>query len=183
MRHVQVDVPNLYGPLGVNVTLSRRKFEALCRPLLLRLVPAILQVASTAGALCRGSHVRLKWMVLQRSNRDFHYAVSPNRLEISLLLATLPIVLGITLESDIGTLAKGNPSFAAERTRSWASAVAWRWQRAVDRASHNKEVARPVSRPISRILLVGGATRMPCIGRFLRRMTGLKVRVREGSSP
>lgn len=130
-QSVQVDVPNLYGPLGVNVTLSRRKFEALCRPLLLRLVPAILQVASTAG---------------------------------------------ITLESDIGTLAKGNPSFAAERTRSWASAVAWRWQRAVDRASHNKEVARPVSRPISRILLVGGATRMPCIGRFLRRMTGLKVK-------
>ena len=30
--------------------------------------------------------------------------------------------------------------------------------------------------PIERILLVGGATRMPCIGRFLRRMTGLKAK-------
>jgi len=40
----QVVVANLHGPLGLNVTLSRRQFEALCRPLLLRLVPAILEV-------------------------------------------------------------------------------------------------------------------------------------------
>ena len=30
--------------------------------------------------------------------------------------------------------------------------------------------------PVSKVLLVGGATRMPCIGRFLKRLTGLTVR-------
>ena len=30
--------------------------------------------------------------------------------------------------------------------------------------------------PVSRVLLVGGATRMPCIGRFLKRLTGLTAK-------
>ena len=30
--------------------------------------------------------------------------------------------------------------------------------------------------PVSRVLLVGGATRMPSIGRFIKRLTGLKAK-------
>ena len=33
----------------------------------------------------------------------------------------------------------------------------------------------PLGVPIERVLLVGGATRMPSIGRFLKRMTGLSA--------
>ena len=39
--------------------------------------------------------------------------------------------------------------------------------------SHNKPL-RGV--PISKVLLVGGATRMPSIGRFIKRMTGLPAK-------
>ncbi|EOD07380.1 hypothetical protein EMIHUDRAFT_249569 [Emiliania huxleyi CCMP1516] len=99
---------------GTNIEAA----AAICRPLLLRLVPAILDVASTAG-----------------------------------------------------------------RTRRWQRLVSWRWQRAGRRDEEGAEAgagagagAAPASAPIDRIVLVGGATRMPCIGRFLRRMTGLKVK-------
>ena len=30
--------------------------------------------------------------------------------------------------------------------------------------------------PVSKVLLVGGATRMPCIGRFIKRLTGLRAK-------
>jgi len=41
---------------------------------------------------------------------------------------------GVTLESDIGSLAKGDPKLQPEKSRSWASAVAWRWRTAVGSA-------------------------------------------------
>jgi len=74
---------------------------------------------------------------------------------------------------------QGDPSLAPQRTRRWQRLVSWRWQRAGRRDEEGAEAgagagagAAPASAPIDRIVLVGGATRMPCIGRFLRRMTG-----------
>ena len=39
-----VEVPFLDGGRGLSVSLSRRKFEALCRPLLLKLVAPLKEV-------------------------------------------------------------------------------------------------------------------------------------------
>ena len=61
----------------------------------------------------------------------------------------------------------------ADRTRA---SVAWRWQRMARRwAAGNSKLQRfAPGVPISRVILVGGATRMPCIPRLIRRLTGLK---------
>lgn len=131
--HAHIDVPFLIGQHGVNVTLSRRKFEALCRRLLLRLVPPMREVAQIAG------------------------------VELD--------------EERMGTLVKGDRSQLEPRVAQWQQQVAWRWRRMAKRAGggkggggHNKPLQGV---PISRVLLVGGATRMPSIGRFIKRMTGL----------
>ncbi len=131
-----VFVPFLVGEHGLSLTLSRRKFEALTRKLLLRLVPPMREVATMAG---------------------------------------LPID-----ESKMGTLLKGDIGNAPPKVQQWQQQVAWRWQRMAKRTMAAGGKAR-VQRfetgvPISHILLVGGATRMPCIGRFLRRMTGITPR-------
>mmetsp|Transcript_4520 Transcript_4520/g.7588 ORF Transcript_4520/g.7588 Transcript_4520/m.7588 type:complete len:717 (-) Transcript_4520:357-2507(-) len=127
---VQVEVPFLHHSLGVNVTLSRRKFEALCRHLLLRLVPPVVEVAESAG---------------------------------------------IQLSDDIGTLAKGKLTVAPPRVQEWRRKVAWRWQRFARRRSD--EIQRfPNGVPISKVLLVGGSSRMPCIGRLIKKLTGLTVK-------
>ena len=45
-----IEVPFLDGERGLGpITLSRRKFEALCRPLLLKLVPPLKEAMELAG--------------------------------------------------------------------------------------------------------------------------------------
>lgn len=125
-----VDVPFLAGDKGLTVTLSRRKFEALCRPLLLRLVPAMREAAGMAG------------------------------LELD--------------ESNWGTLTRGDLDQAPQGVQQWQKTVAWRWRRMARRAGSTTAASFPLGDvPISKVLLVGGATRMPCIGRFIKRVTGL----------
>ena len=134
----QVEVPFLVDGYGLNVTLSRRKFEALCRPLLLRLVAPMQEAAEMAG---------------------------------------------ITLdESRMGTLVKGKLANAPKRVQQWQQQVAWRWRRMAQRTGNERfgggvapRAAPKLGVPISKVLLVGGATRMPSIGRFIKRMTGLKA--------
>ena len=127
-----IEVPFLAGTLGLNVTLSRRKFEALCRDLLLRLVPPMREAAEMAG------------------------------IELD--------------DSQMGTLIKGDLQNTAPKVQQWQQQVAWRWRRLAKRTGGGASLHQtPLGVPISRVLLVGGATRMPCIGRFIKRMTGLKA--------
>jgi len=129
----QVEVPFLSGDAGLNVTLSRRKFEALCRPLVLRLVEPMLEVARMGGV-------------------EFP-------------------------DADMGTLAKGQITNAPPRVQEWRKQVAWRWRR-MARRTNLDGMARRIELdnvPVSKVLLVGGATRMPHIGRFIKRMTGLSA--------
>jgi len=131
--HAQIEVPFLVGNAGVNVTLSRRKFEALCRGLLLRLVAPMREVADVAG------------------------------IELD--------------EARMGTLVKGNLERQPPRMRAWKQQVAWRWRRMAQRTGGGASLNRPLQGvPVSKVLLVGGATRMPAIGRFIKRMTGLTAR-------
>jgi heat shock protein 1/8 len=130
---VQVDVPFLVDDAGLNVTLSRRKFEALCRSLLLRLVPPMREVVEMAG------------------------------LELD--------------ETRMGTLVKGFIGNSAPQVQQWQQQVAWRWRRLAQKSGAGASLKREaLGVPISRVLLVGGATRMPSIGRFIKRMTGLTVK-------
>ena len=82
---------------------------------------------------------------------------------------------GIELdEANMGTLAKGDLRNAPPRVQQWQQQVAWRWRRMAQRAGSTAEF--PLGDvPISRVLLVGGATRMPSIGRFIKRMTGRRM--------
>lgn len=129
---VVVDVPFLQGSLGLNVTLSRRKFEAITRSLVLRLVPPMLEVASMAG---------IEWN-----------------------------------DESMGTLAKGAISNAPSQVRAWQQQAAWRWQRLARKANLDGLQRFPAGVPVSRVVLVGGATRMPMIGRFIKRITGLDAK-------
>jgi len=136
LSHAQathIDLPFLVGECGLSVNLSRRKFEALTRHLVLRLVAPMQEVCDMAG---------------------------------------------ITLdESRMGTLVKGGKASVAPRVQQWQRQVAWRWRRLAQRTSHPglQPKAPTPGVPISRVLLVGGATRMPSIGRFIKRVTGLKA--------
>ena len=80
----------------------------------------------------------------------------------------------------MGTLVKGNNyNNAAPKVQQWQRQVAWRWRRMSHRtgSSYAAGLNRPLQGvPISKVLLVGGATRMPSIGRFIKRMTGLTVK-------
>ena len=125
----QVEVPFLVGDHGLNVTLSRRKFEGLCRSLVLRLVAPMQEACTMAG------------------------------IELD--------------ESRMGTLVRGELANAAPRVQQWQQQVAWRWRRMAQRTvplstRGDKRSSGAVAVPISRVLLVGGATRMPCIGRFIK---------------
>lgn len=67
----------------------------------------------------------------------------------------------------MGTLLKGDIGNASPKVQAWQQQVAWRWRRAAKRARLNPKLQRfgeGAVVPISRILLVGGATRMPAIG-------------------
>ena len=73
--------------------------------------------------------------------------------------------------TEIGTLDKGRR--LQGRTDSWRQQVAWRWQR-MARKSRRKDSEGTQRFPsgsvaVQRVVLVGGATRMPAIGRFIRR--------------
>ena len=129
----QVELPYLMGDMGLNVTLSRRKFEALTRHLVLRLVAPMQEACNMAG---------------------------------------------IDLDkSRMGTLMKGELANAAPRVQQWQQQVAWRWRRLAQRTGHSRpQGSGDLAIPISKVLLVGGATRMPCIGRFLKRVTGLTAK-------
>lgn len=131
---VQVEVPFLVGDTGLNVTLTRRKFEAITRSLVLRLVEPMLEVARMGGV-------------------EFPSA-------------------------KMGTLAQGELANAPPRVQEWRKKVAWRWRR-MARRNKLEGMARRISLdgvPVSKVLLVGGATRMPVVGRFIKRMTGLTAR-------
>jgi len=131
---VAVEVPFLVGELGLNVTLTRRKLEAICRPLVLRLVEPMLEVARMSGV-------------------EFPKA-------------------------QMGTLAKGELAHAPPRVQEWRQQVAWRWRR-MARRNNLEGMARRIKLdgvPVTKVLLVGGATRMPMIGRFIKRMTGIHAK-------
>ena len=131
--HAQIEVPFLVGQAGINVTLSRRKFEALCRGLLLRLVPPMREVAGIAG------------------------------IELD--------------EVRMGTLVKGDLRKQRPRVQQWQRQVAWRWRRMAQRTGGGGGLNKPLKGvPVTKVLLVGGATRMPSIGRFIKRMTGLPAK-------
>ena len=84
---------------------------------------------------------------------------------------------GIDIDkSRMGTLMKGDHANAAPRVQQWQQQVAWRWRRMAQRTGRSKPQGHDLSIPISQVLLVGGATRMPCIGRFLKRVTGLPAK-------
>jgi heat shock 70kDa protein 1/2/6/8 len=127
----QIELPALAEGKGLNITLSRRKFEALTRSLLLRLVPPMREAARMAG---------------------------------------LPLD-----ESNMGTLLRGDVANLPPGVQQWQKEVAWRWRRMARRAGSTGSF--PLGDvPISKVILVGGATRMPAIGRFIKRVTGLAVR-------
>lgn len=128
----QVEIAYLVGDKGLNVTLSRRKFEALTRHLILRLVAPMQEACDMAG------------IELDKSN--------------------------------MGTLMQGELKRAAPRVQQWQQQVAWRWRRLAQRTGQLETRSSDARIPISHVLLVGGATRMPAIGRFLKRLTGLQAK-------
>ena len=84
---------------------------------------------------------------------------------------------GIDLDkSKMGTLMQGELKRAAPRVQQWQQQVEWRWRRLAQRTGQVETRSSDARIPISHVLLVGGATRMPCIGRFLKRVTGLRAR-------
>lgn len=128
---------------SLKLTLSRRKMEALTKHLLERLIAPIIKVAQGAG--------------------------------IQLTIAAA--------EADDAENGDGSPAAAAaggggggrQSNSDLARAnVAWRWQRMVRRwAAGNSKLQRfAPGVPISRVILVGGATRMPAISRLIKRLTG-----------
>jgi len=132
-QETQIELPNLVTNLGMNVTLTRRKFEALCRSLLLRLVPPMREVVEMAG------------------------------LELD--------------ETRMGSLVKGYITNSAPRIQKWRQKVAWRWRRLAQKRGLGTTFTQSgLGVPIDKVLLVGGGTRMPSIGRFIKRMTGLTVK-------
>lgn len=132
-KQTQVELPRLVRHMGMNVTLTRRKFEALCRSLLLRLVPPMREVVEMAG------------------------------LELD--------------ETRMGTLVKGYIKNTAPRIQKWRQKVAWRWRRLAQKRGLGTTFSQNrLGVPINEVLLVGGGTRMPSIGRFIKRMTGLTVK-------
>jgi hypothetical protein len=78
-------------------------------------------------------------------------------------------------ESNMGTLLRGDVANLPPGVQQWQKEVAWRWRRMARRAGSTGSF--PLGDvPISKVILVGGATRMPAIGRFIKRVTGLAVR-------
>ena len=153
---VEVEVAGLVGTKGLSLTLSRRKMEAITRPLLLKLVAPMLEVASMA----RLGHA---------PNPTPHTPYPP--LQVASMAR-------VDWPTEIGTLDKGRR--LQGRTDSWRQQVAWRWQR-MARKSRRKDSEGTQRFPsgsvaVQRVVLVGGATRMPAIGRFIRRLTGLKAK-------
>lgn len=130
----------------LDVPLSRRKMEALARPLLERMVPPLVKAAQDAG-------IRLN-VAEQRPESG-----SPEEAALG----------------DGAAAARLGKQTKAARARA---NVAWRWQRMARRwAEGNHKLQRfAPGVPISRVVLVGGATRMPCVGRLIKRVTGVTAR-------
>ena len=148
---VEVEVAGLVGTKGLSLTLSRRKMEAITRPLLLKLVAPMLEVASMA----RLGHA---------PNPAPHTPCSP--LQVASMAR-------VDWPTEIGTLDKGRR--LQGRTDSWRQQVAWRWQR-MARKSRRKDSEGTQRFPsgsvaVQRVVLVGGETPKTAIGRFIRPLT------------
>jgi len=135
----------------LSLTLTRRKMEALTKHLIERMVPPLVKAARDAG-------IRLAVATEDEEAEEALDALSREADDPSAVAARATPV--------------GGRQTKARRARA---NVAWRWQRMVRRwAAGNHKLQRfAPGVPISRVILVGGATRMPCVRRLIKRVMGI----------
>jgi molecular chaperone DnaK (HSP70) len=151
------------------MTLSRRTMESLCREEFQALLRPIREVAIMAGALLPGDtsptivDAALELEDAMNSEYDDFYHAEPSRssppVQGELLLAKKSQQQGRKKARDI---AKQERKFRTEKRKLSTADL------------DSVKVRDGISgRPISRVVLVGGATRMPAIGKLLTALTGV----------
>jgi molecular chaperone DnaK (HSP70) len=178
-------------------TLSRRNLEQLCRDELQALLRPIREVAIVAGALLPGDaspasveaalETEEDYQLLAKDNAifgDFYFETEDNELSSSADDADIHSGLVLELQSmDIRSTKKSQQAGRKRARELSKKERKYRQEKRKIESSPTQGQAQTdervkirdgiMGRPISRIVLVGGATRMPAIGRLIEALTGV----------
>lgn len=145
----------------VDISLSRRKFDSLMQPLLARMLRPIREVAIMAGINLPGESGSL--------------GMKESGYEESVTGVSMEEGVGAPSEASLRTLARfQQDSRTHARQRNKAEGQVKKEIRRLQRErSDSSLTAFPGGQIIDDVILVGGASRMPCVVNLVRTLTGI----------
>jgi heat shock protein 1/8 len=153
----KISVPLLEGDKGIETELSRTKFESLVSKLLTRVLKPIREVAIMAGVNLAGESGQEGFIDEEEDDEDDDEGGGQE----------------IDLSASAMRRLQQQGRQDAKTRRKQKSAVTRETRRLQKEYADPSITTFPGGRALDGVLLVGGATRMPCIPRLLRGITGL----------
>jgi heat shock protein 1/8 len=161
-RTTQISVPGL----GLDVELTRKKMEQLCLPLLSRILQPMREAAIMAGASLLGDTGEMGDDLLLASISDKDVDYNPMDPEASISLDRL---------QEMQKKQRNARKSAKQQQKNKR-----RQREAFAQVRQNMEGGKlrafPQGSRIDQVIMVGGATRMPCIQKLVEGVTGSVVR-------
>mmetsp|Transcript_35274 Transcript_35274/g.44957 ORF Transcript_35274/g.44957 Transcript_35274/m.44957 type:complete len:743 (-) Transcript_35274:35-2263(-) len=157
VKQCPVIVPFLDDSAGLDLTLSRIQMEHLCKIPLQRILKPVREVALIAGVSLDGDVTTVDF----GSNEEEEIEVVGKNTNIKALKKQQQ---------------KGRKQ--ARETKKEQKRKREQLAKAIQAAGQEKKVQfLPAGRPLKEVVMVGGATRMPCILKLVETVTGLKPRI------
>jgi molecular chaperone DnaK len=148
-----ISIPLFEGPLSIEVELSRGKFESLASKLLARLLKPVREVAIMSGINLAGESGQIGYV------DEVENDVAENEM------------------SDMSSAAMRKAHLRgrheAKEKRKMKATVNKETRRLQKELSDPSITSFPGGRILDDVILVGGATRIPCVQRLIRMVTGM----------
>lgn len=178
MDQVAIDLPVLHQPsgLGVSVLLTRRKFEALATPLLTRLLKPLRELALMAGINLPGESGQAGEVL---DDEDNTYTKSFEDMSVSELRKAQTSGKAQAKERQKMQGASRKELHRLQKEEMMSGFIARKEGSNAPRvrtgSSGSKLHLFPGGRAVDSVILVGGSTRLPCVRRAVRKITGVEA--------
>ena len=176
-----VNLPLLRGELGlVNATLKRSRFEALAKPLLVRLLKPLREVAIMAGVNLPGESgqlgVRDEAFYATGKDDDSNPKPSPSTSSDAIsALSSSSVTSSAATVAELKRQQLGGRASAKEGKRVQGSSL--KELRRLQKETMDSALASfPGGQALDDVLMVGGSTRIPAVQRLVKGVCGVDAR-------
>lgn len=170
-NEVTISIPYIHKDLSINYTISRKKFEYLCKPLFQRLLKPVREVAVIAGVNLPGESGLLGIVSANydaSSEKDADDANLGNDLS-----AVVKDSSEFVIDEKLLKLQQRQGQ-ANARTRNKAKGETMKQVSKLQKMTGDSSLTTfPGGQELNEVILVGGSTRIPAVQRLISMLTGL----------